>query len=104
MADKIDREALLQRWIHSHEEDTSGEMVFRPASHAFPPSRGRKSFQLNPQGQLVNFGIGPDDRPVQGQGRWQLDTSNKLTLQTGTADRSMQLLHVDKNKLVVKKE
>ena len=104
MADKIDRAALSQRWVHSHEEDTADEMVFRPASYAFPPSRGRRSFQLKPEGTVVTFGPGPDDRSVQSEGTWQLDADNKLILQTGTAERAMPLLRVEPNKLVVKKE
>lgn len=106
MADKIDRGALEQKWVHSHEEDTSDEMVFRPASYRFPPSRGRKAFQLSIDGKLVNFGIGADDRTVQSEGRWQLDDRNRLTLQAaapGTGPSVMQLLQVEPDKLVVKK-
>ena len=104
MADKIDAGILLQNWVHSHEEDSSNEMVFRPASYSFPPSRGRRAFQLGPNGHLVDFGIGPDDRTVQSEGRWQLDEGNRLTLQPGTPKASvMQVLHVGRDKLVVKK-
>jgi hypothetical protein len=106
MADKIDRKALEQKWVHSHEEDTSDEMVFRPASYRFPPSRGRKAFQLDSGGKLLNFGIGADDRTVEGEGRWQLDDENRLTLHTaatGMVPPVMQLLHVGSDKLVVKK-
>ena len=106
MTDKIDPVALSQKWVHSHEEDTADEMVFRPASHTFPPSRGRKAFQLDPDGKLLNFAIGPDDRTVENEGRWQLDSSNKLTLEPAKAAASksvMQLLHVDRDKLIVKK-
>jgi hypothetical protein len=59
MANQIDRKALAQKWVHSHEEDTDDEMVFRPASYAFPRSRGRNSFELEAGGQLVTSGIGP---------------------------------------------
>ena len=104
MADKIDRAALSQEWVHSHEEDTADEMVFRPASYAFPPSRGRRSFQLNPEGKLVAFGIGPDDRSVQSEGTWRLDAGNDLILQTATGKRAMPILRVERDKLVVKKE
>ena len=54
---------LLQHWIHSHEEDTDTEMVFRPASFNFPPARGRKGFELSPDGTLIDYRIGPTDRP-----------------------------------------
>ena len=109
MANEIDRKALAQKWVHSHEEDTDDEMVFRPASYAFPPARGRSEIELNSDGtyvervpgpvdvpeerggrwrlehdaggRLVTSGIGPDDRPAPGQGQWQLEDSDKLALE-----------------------
>ena len=104
---EIDRRALAQKWVHSHEEDTANEMVFRPASYAFPRSRGRKSFQLAPGGKLVTSDIGPDDRSVRGQGRWQLEASDKLALERagpGARKSVMQILEVEPDKLVIKKE
>src|SRR5215207_5807083 len=106
MANEIDRKALTQEWVHSHEEDTDDEMVFRPASYAFPPARGRKSFELDAGGRLVTSGIGPDDRPVPGQGQWQLEGSDKLALEPagpGARKTVMQILQVAPDKLVVKK-
>ena len=106
MANEIDRKALTQKWVHSHEEDTDDEMVFRPASYAFPPARGRKSFELDAGGRLVTSGIGPDDRPVPGQGQWQLEGSDKLALEPagpGARKTVMQILQVAPDKLVVKK-
>ena len=32
MANKVNVDVLQQHWMHSHEEDTDTEMVFRPAS------------------------------------------------------------------------
>ncbi len=39
----IARDALAGRWVHSHEEDTDDEMVFRAADsgYRFPPARAR---------------------------------------------------------------
>jgi hypothetical protein len=107
MSNEIDRTALAQEWVHSHEEDTDGEMVFRPASYRFPPSRGRKSFWLDPGGQLGTAKIGPDDRYIRAQGGWHIDAANKLTLEQtgpGTAKTVMQIISVGPDKLVVKKE
>ncbi len=58
--------------MHSHEEDTGEEMVFRPASHPLPPSRGRTSFDLQPDGTYVESAPGPVDVPVESGGRWSL--------------------------------
>jgi hypothetical protein len=68
------RERLLgRRWVHSHEEDTDTDMVFRPADHPFPPSRGRTSFELRPDGTYVEGSPGPVDVPEESTGSWSLD-------------------------------
>ena len=104
MADKIDRTALAQRWVHSFEEDTDQEMVFRPGSFAFPPARGRRSFELAPDGKASMAGIGPDDRSVRAAGEWKLDDANRLMLKSSGETTSMlQVLRAEPDKLVVKK-
>jgi hypothetical protein len=69
----VDRSALERRWVHSHEEDVPGEMVFRPATHDFPPSRGRLAFELRPDGSYAEAAIGPADVPLEVTGAWTLD-------------------------------
>ena len=104
---KIDRGVLEQHWVHSHEEDSDKEMVFRPASYSFPPSRGRSSFDLKPDGSLIESGPGPTDRSEQKAGRWHLDAKDNLVLSSGRGrDESSRVLKVhsaDRNRLVVKK-
>ena len=58
--DKKDmNEVLQQEWVHSREEDTPTEMVFRPASYDFPPARGRKSFALDQVASLSKRELHP---------------------------------------------
>jgi hypothetical protein len=65
--------ALAGSWVHSHEEDHEGIQVFRPVSYDFPPSRGRESFTLRPDGTAVAGLPGPDDRGIStDDGNWQL--------------------------------
>ena len=104
MADEIDRAALTQKWIHSHEEDTDGETVFRPSSYGFPRSRGRRSFQLALDGSMVEEGIGSDDRPTHISGSWKLNDANELELVRPNGSKTvMPLIRVDSNRLVAKK-
>ena len=106
MADTIAQEDLLQRWVHSHEEDTDTEMVFRPATHKFPPSRGRRSFELKPDGQLVETTPGPTDVPQKLQGTWKLEGGSKLELYRTSESKPDQVMHIisiDKDRLVVTK-
>ncbi len=95
---------LRRRWVHSHEEDTDKEMVFRPATFEFPPSRGRRSFELKPDGSLVEGGIGPADRPVETRGTWELE-DDRLVLRPDRSEtpRLMLITSVDEDRLVIQK-
>ena len=78
---RIDPAALRRRWVHSHEEDTEGERVFRPASFAFPPSRGRSAFELRADGSFAESAPGPTDRPEETEGgRWKLEGDRDMHL------------------------
>jgi hypothetical protein len=70
---ELRRESVQGKWVHAHEEDTGDEMVFRPASHPLPPSRGRMSFDLRPDGTYVESSPGPVDVPVESGGSWALE-------------------------------
>jgi hypothetical protein len=104
MANDIDPKALPQKWVHSHEEDTDQEMVFRPGSYKFPPSRGRRSFDLSPDGRVVGQHAGPDDRPTSQVGSWKLKSNNELELDLpGAQPTIMRLVRADESCLVVSK-
>jgi hypothetical protein len=102
----FDRNSLYQQWVHSHEEDTETGMVFRPASFAFPRSRGRTAFTLKSDGSLVETGIGPTDRRQESQGTWKLEDDNTLLLyEKGRTKpkRTLKIVSLDKERLVVKR-
>ncbi len=106
MGDKINNDDLCQSWVHSHEEDSDAEIVFRPADYDFPLSRGRRSFELKPDGSLVQGRIGPADRSREEQGTWELDADNDLILRPraqAEPGEKLRLAAVRKNKLTVKK-
>jgi len=107
MSDRIEKGTLAQRWVHSHEEDSDTEMVFRPASYKFPPSRGRSSFELRPDGSMTNSGLGPSDRSEKSEGRWRLDADENLVLHQGSGEgqqsRVLKLVSAGRDRLVVKK-
>ena len=106
MADTVDTKVLQGTWVHSHEEDTADEMVFRPQTHPFPPSRGRRSFELRPDGSMIDHGIGPDDRPSSRSGSWEVKGANELELRPAdpmARSTTFQVLRADPDKLVIKK-
>jgi hypothetical protein len=65
--------------VHSHEEDTAEEMVLRHDTHPFPPSRGRMSIELRPDGSYIETSPGPVDVPEESRGSWALE-GNRLIL------------------------
>ena len=106
MSGKISADFLNQHWVHSHEEDTAAEMVFRPATFDFPRSRGRKGFELKPDGSLIETGIGPTDRPSRASGTWRVDDDGKIAFygkSESTPNRVMQIASADKDRLAIKK-
>lgn len=97
-------ESLHRRWVHSHEEDTDGEMVFRPATHPFPPSRGRTSFELHPDGTYLESSPGPVDLPEESRGRWALEDGRLVLGAEGDRlGHAWELTAAENDRLVVKK-
>lgn len=97
---------LYQRWIHSHEEDTGSEMVFRPSTFTFPPSRGRSGFELRPDQSLVEIGIAPTDGSRQETGRWEIGSDGTLRFYKNTRavpDRTLKVTSLDTNRLVIER-
>jgi hypothetical protein len=102
MAD-FDTAALQQRWTHSHEEDTPGRTVFRPGGWRFPPSRGRRSLELGPDGALVASGPGPTDRTVASEGSWRLRDDGVLELHEQGRSTEMRVVELSADRLVVER-
>ena len=102
----VDATALARTWIHSHEEDTAGSMVYRPAGFAFPPARGRSGFTLNADGSAAEFGPGAADQPSTGSARWALVAGDRLQIRSDSATTSSRLLGIESHtldKLVLRK-
>jgi hypothetical protein len=106
MSDQETTLLLMQRWMHSYEEDTETEQVFRPSDYDFPPSRGRTGFECKSNGILWQFGPGPSDRPQAKEGAWELAEGDVLFLSTHSPSaekRCMKIVALEKDKLVLKK-
>jgi hypothetical protein len=99
----VDRSALERRWVHSHEEDAPGEMVFRPADREFPPSRGRLAFELRPDGSYAEAAIGPADVPLEVTGTWELDDDVLVISRDAASEpqRRLRVKAVEADRLVV---
>ena len=112
MADKPIPPALLDvEWVHSHEEDTPTEQVFRPAGWKFPPARGRDSLRLRADGALVEGRPGPDDRPMAAAAHWRAASPKTVEVFRGAApqggrapDKVLEIVSVAKDRLVVRRK
>lgn len=101
--DKITQPQLLGHWVHAHEEDSSAEMVFRPASHPLPPARGRIAFKLQEDGTCDYLSIARNDRHEPSGGNWNFDEQT-ATLSLDLPDGTHQIFSVisaEEEKLVV---
>jgi len=97
----IDPEQLQGRWVHSHEEDTEDEIVYRAESsgYDFPRSRGREALELNPDGSYSGVVPGPTDKPeATGGGGWTVE-GDTLVL----PDRTLEVTGVEEGVLRVKR-
>jgi hypothetical protein len=101
----LDPAILHRSWVRSTEEDTPTELVYRPSSYPFPPSRGREGMELAPDGTMVQSAPGPTDLARQRKGRWRLeDGVLHLALEEpGTGPRVLTIVRATPDRLVVKR-
>lgn len=69
---------IFKYWIHSYEEDTKEAKVFRPSHYKFPPARGRFGFEMKKDGEFIQYGIGPTDRPSKVSGHWKAEGKDTI--------------------------
>jgi len=89
---------LFGHWVHSHEEDTGALRVYRPAGYRFPPARGRRGFELLPDGSYVAHGPGPTDKPTSRPGRWEPVGDGRLRL----GDEELEIVSLEPDRLTLR--
>ncbi len=103
MKSQFDETRLHGAWLHAHEEDEPGRMVFRATTHQLPPARGRSGYEFGPDGHVTRIGSGPTDRTTTAQGKWTLDPGGRISIQTpGQQDEILEILAHDGDRLVIK--
>ena len=99
-------EELIGAWIHSHEDDTEEVKVYRPASYAFPPARGREGFEIKEGGECMYHGIAPADGSASEPASWSWEDGNRLVITpkaAGASEMRMEVVSVGEGMLKVKK-
>jgi hypothetical protein len=89
---------LFRHWVHSHEEDTGDVRVYRPADYAFPPARGRRGFELKPDGEFVRYGPGPSDKPEATTERWTPSSGGRVRV----GGRELEIVSVEPDRLTAR--
>ena len=71
---------VFKHWTESREDRNKrpNVSVFRPSDYKFPPSRGRRGFEIKKNGEFILHEIGPTDRPVKIVGNFTVVDSNKI--------------------------
>ena len=102
MAEAFDSTWLHNTWVHSHEEDADGRIVYRTPAFDFPRSRGRSAFTLRPDGVAETGGPGADDRSTRSGGRWELE-GKVLRVLTPERAEVMEIDRIGPDVLVVRR-
>jgi hypothetical protein len=105
MPTSIDRR-VVGTWMHAREEDSSGELVFRPADYDFPPARGRDGYTFRADHSGDYIGISPRDGSALSSCTWQVRAGHPPALVIAFPDgRSdvLSVVSVDSERLVVRR-
>ena len=96
---------LHKKWVHSKEEDTDTQMVYRPANYNLPPVRGgRTSLDIKPDGTvLTTGGAGPDDRQTEEKGNWKINDNTLLLHDAASNKKSLKIVSLAQEKMVIEK-
>ncbi len=100
-----ERQRLIRRWLHAHEEDTGEQMVFRPAEAELPPSRGRRALELHEDGSAIASEPGPVDRPEVTEADWRVTDDDKLVIRDSAGKElwAGRILAAEPDRLVLDK-
>ena len=102
MTADLDAQLLQGHWTHSYEESEDDRIVFRSSDYDFPPSRGRSSIVLGPDGVILTEYPGPTDRVTRATGDWSLE-GNLLTLNGPEWSGTFEVEAVDEHMLIISK-
>jgi hypothetical protein len=97
---------IYRVWMHSREEDTDKEQVYRPKGTKLPPARGRTGFEVKERGIFVAHEIAPTDGTTRIEGRWEWKESVLLVTfprAPKVPKRSLRILSCDKDVLRISK-
>ena len=101
----LNQDLLCQQWVHSREEDSATEAVYRPANFPLPPSRGRSGFEFNSDGTFKRIGIGPTDISQVKEGTWQINHAHpdQIHVEIEGQDKLFKIQDLERDRLTIQK-
>lgn len=76
-----EKNMLIKSWVHSYEEDTDVQMVYRPIdAREFPPSRYRQVLIFDENNRCRYLVLAPDDGHYFEQGSWYYKETEKTII------------------------
>lgn len=102
----VDIDALCGQWIHSREEDTKEEIVYRPVGYPLPPSRGRSGIELRADKTYRRSDIGPTDTSAVRDGQWLLEDGDevRIRVESDGKQETLTVASLDNDRLVVRRK
>lgn len=100
------KEHLCKNWIHSFEEDTETEKVYRTENFNFPLSRQpREHILINPDGKITLADTFESDKPEGKSNRWDSQDERILKLydEKNKPIKTLEILALGKELLKLKK-
>jgi len=97
---------LIGTWLHSHEEDTSTERIYRRLDYPFPRSRGRAGYEFRANGSCTYLGIAAIDGTEKQPCTWQLNAGarTEIILTFPGARRDvLTVVTLESDRLVIKR-
>jgi hypothetical protein len=106
VSEPIDPNLLFQQWIHSREEDTPTEIVYRPAGFPLPPSRGRSGVEFHADGTFKRIGIGPTDISNVKAGSWQIEAANAdlVHIEVDGKPQTLSIQDLKQDRMAIKRD
>ena len=92
-------EELFRRWLHSREEDEGDVRVYRPAGYDLPPARGRRGLEFRPDGELLEIGPGPADKPEATPGHWESAGDRRARVSLAGEPKEFEIVDLEPDRL-----
>jgi hypothetical protein len=85
---------IYRHWIKSAQDKDPDRdvLVLRPKGSNFSQSRGMEGFDIQKNGNIVLYQLGPNDRPQKTVGQYRLESSDRMKVSFD--DDSMQPLSI----------